>query len=320
MKSDELPISVIISALEECRELGMRSVKLTGGEPFVREDIFELLKYIKDKGINLNVETNAVLIREKEARALKDADAWQVAVSIDGADAGVHESLRGVSGSFDGAIQGIRALRAERLNVLIIASLWKGNREQLKEMILLAKSLGVSTVKINSLSVIARASVMKKNDETLTVKETLDCYHRLTDELRDEKSVRVVFDIPPVFLPLKAAAGESFGSCGIFNILGLLGDGRVSICGIGSVVDTLVLGRIGDDKIKDIWQNSQVLKDIRTGVPLQMEGICGRCIFKHYCLGKCRANAYYTGGSVKAPFGFCQTAYEEGLFPKSRMI
>ena len=73
VREDEAPLSDIISALEECRSLGMNSIKLTGGEPFTRKDIFELLGYLKQNKVKIDMETNAVLIREKEAKALKDA-------------------------------------------------------------------------------------------------------------------------------------------------------------------------------------------------------------------------------------------------------
>ena len=320
LKSDELGMGAIISALDECRSLGMKSIKITGGEPFAREDIFELLEYLKKGGIRIDMETNAVLIREKEARALKEADVRQVAVSLDGPNARVHESLRGLGGSFADALKGACALIEERINVQIIACLWKGNMDRIKDTVLLAASLGASSVKINPVHAIARAHSMESSGETLSVKETIDFYHRLTGELKDEKRVKVIFDIPPAFRPMKEACRGRIGSCGIFNILGLLGDGRISICGIGSVADALVLGKIGEDRIKDVWHNNSVLKDIRRDVPSRLEGICGRCIFKGYCLGKCRANAYYLGGSVRAPLGFCQAAYEEGLFPASRMI
>jgi len=320
LKEDELEMSAIIAALDECRQLGMGSIKITGGEPFAREDIFELLEYLKKGGIRIDMETNAVLIREPEARALKAADVRQVAVSLDGPEARVHESLRGVSGSFDDALKGVGALIKEKINVQIIACLWKGNRDRIKETVLLAASLGASSVKINPVHAIARAGSMERSDETLSVGETIDFYRRLTGELKEEKRVKVIFDIPPAFRPMKEACRDRIGTCGIFNILGLLGDGRISICGIGSVADALVLGRIGEDKIKDVWHNNSVLKDIRRDVPSRLEGICGRCIFKSYCLGKCRAHAYYLGGSIRAPLDFCQAAYEKGLFPVSRMI
>jgi SynChlorMet cassette radical SAM/SPASM protein ScmF len=320
LKEDELSMGAIIAALDECRELGLKSIKITGGEPFTRKDIFELLEYLKKNGVGINMETNAVLIRQREARALKEALVRQVAVSLDGPNARVHESLRGVDGSFDDALKGIGALVAEKLNLQIITCLWKGNADRVKDTVALAASLGASSVKINPVHVISRAHSMESSGETLSVKETIDFYHRLSGELKEEKRVRVIFDIPPAFRPMKEACRGRIGSCGIFNILGLLGDGRISICGIGSVADALVLGKIGEDRIKDIWHNNSVLKEIRADVPSRLEGICGRCIFKSYCLGKCRANAYYLGGSVRAPLSFCQMAYEEGLFPVSRII
>jgi SynChlorMet cassette radical SAM/SPASM protein ScmF len=324
LKSDELDMSSIISALDECRELGLRSIKITGGEPFVRRDIFELLEYLKRNNVGINIETNAVLIRQKEAGALKAASVRQVAVSLDGPDAAVHESLRGVKGSFDDALKGVRALIDEKLNVQIITCLWKGNADRVKDTIAFAASLGASSVKINPIHAISRAGAMENSGETLSVKETIEFYHSLTAAVgkagKDEKRAQVIFDIPPAFRTMKEACRARICSCGIFNILGLLGDGRVSICGIGSVAEALVLGRIGEDRISDIWHNNSVLKEMRQDVPLRLEGVCGRCIFKSYCLGKCRANAYYLGGSIRAPLSFCQAAYDEGLFPESRLI
>ena len=320
LRSDELEMGAIISGLDECRELGMKSVKITGGEPFSREDVFELLAYLKKNSIKINMETNAVLIRQREAVALKEAGVGQVAVSLDGPNAHIHESLRGVDGSFDDALKGINALIKEGVNLQIITCLWRGNIKEVKDTVTFAASLGASSVKINPIHAIARAGSMERSNETLNVKETIDFYNYFAGEFKEDKPVKVIFDIPPAFRPMKNAGRERFGSCGIFNILGILGDGRISICGIGSVADALVLGRIGEDKIKDIWHNNSVLKDIRANVPSRLEGICGRCIFKGYCLGKCRANAYYLRGSVIAPLDFCQAAYEEGLFPGSRMI
>ena len=319
LKEDELSMADIISALEECRALGMRSVKITGGEPFVRKDIFELLNYLKEKKIGITIETNAALIREPEARALKDALVNQAAVSLDGPDAAAHESLRGVEGSFDDAVEGIKALKKEGLNIQIIIALWKGNKERVKETILLAESLGAGTVKINPINNISRADNMKQNDETLSVEETIAFYRALSESLGAQPPIRVIFDIPPAFRPIRNMRLEHLGTCSIFNILGILGDGRISICGIGSVADTLVLGKVGENRIRDIWQNHSVLKDIRENVPGRMQGVCAKCMLKSYCLGKCRAEAYYTNGSLLAPLGFCQAAYEAGLFPLSRL-
>ena len=320
IKNDEVSIDEIISALEECRKLGMRSVKLTGGEPFTRKDIFTLLDYLKKNEIKITLETNGTLIKEREAKALKDAGVWHTGVSLDGPNDEIHSSLRGVGGSFDDAIRGIKALRKEGLNVQVITSLWKGNKAHIKSTIIMAKALGASSVKINPINYIERGAKLRQDGEVLSVKETIEFYHELSTETEKKGIGGVLFDIPPAFQPVKAMRFERLNTCGIFNILGILGDGSISICGIGSSRDTLVLGRITKDRIEDIWCSNAILKEIRECVPSKLEGICGRCIMKKYCLGKCRAEAYYAEGSLLAPLGFCQTAYEEGLFPKSRMI
>jgi radical SAM protein with 4Fe4S-binding SPASM domain len=160
---------------------------------------------------------------------------------------------------------------------------------------------------------------MVQREETLKVKEIIEFYQNLLKEAA-KSSLRIIFDIPPAFKPIKNMRIENMTTCGIFNILGILGDGTISICGIGSNVNTLRLGRIKIDPIKDIWENHPVLKEIRENIPNQLTGICGRCMLKCYCLGKCRAEAYYTNGSLNAPLSFCQTAYEEGFFPGSRII
>ena len=320
VKPDEAPIGEIISALEECRRLGMKAVKLTGGEPFTRIDIFELLDYLKKNSIRITVETNGTLIRERQARALKDAGAYHIGVSLDGPDEETHSSLRGVTGSFDAALEGIRALKKEGLNVQVIASLWKGNMARIKSTIVMVKALGVNSIKINPINYIERGGKMKEAGEVLSVKETIDYYNELSRDLEKDGISGVIFDIPPAFHPVKDMSFGHINTCGIFNILGILGDGSISICGIGSTVDTLILGRITKDKIEDIWRDSAVLKEIREYVPSKLKGVCGQCMMKKYCLGKCRAEAYYTEGSLLAPLGFCQTAYNEGLFPESRLV
>ena len=318
-KSDEIDIKTLISALEECRQLGMKSIKVTGGEPFLRSDIFELLDYSKSKNLDLIFETNGTLIGEKEALALKEANVSHVAVSLDGPNAHIHQLLRGIEGSFDKTIEAIKLLKKHNINVQVIISLWGKNKDYIKSTIDLSRTLGVDSVKINIVSCIARADKIVQQ-ESLSVKEVIDFYNELREELEQESPFNVNFDIPMAFQQLVNGRLRELCTCGILSILGILADGRISICGIGSTLDTLVLGRIGQDSIKDIWNNHSILEDIRKNVPDNLEGVCGKCILKSYCLGKCRAEAYYTKGSLLAPLSFCQEAYEQGFFPNSRLV
>jgi len=318
-KKDEIDIKTLLLALDECRRLGTTSVKITGGEPFLRSDIFELLDYIKSNKLKLNIESNATLIREKEAQALKEAGVNQVAVSLDGPDAQTHEALRGIKGSFLETLEGIKFLKKQDLNIQVIICLWRKNKDYIKSTIDLARSLGANSVKINVITHIARADKMAKENEVLSTKEIIDFYRQLMEGLKKGPPFNVTFDIPPAFYPLVNGQLKDLCTCGIMNILGILGDGKISICGIGGSLETLVLGRIGQDRIEDVWNRHPILEEIRKNVPHNLKGVCGKCILRFYCLGKCRAEAFYTQGSLLAPLSFCQEAYDQGLFPLSRL-
>ncbi|MBM3247910.1 MAG: radical SAM protein [Candidatus Omnitrophica bacterium] len=316
-KNDDIDIKSIISALEECRQLGMNAVKVTGGEPFLREDVFELLDYCKSKKIHLSFETNGTLIKDAHARALKDARVGLVAVSLDGPNAKIHQLLRGVEDSFDQAVEGIKSLKEYGIHVQVIISLWRNNKDYIKDTIDLSRLLGVNSVKINIISSIARAGKLMQDSEILSVEEVIDFYQALTGQLSKETPFDVIFDIPPAFRFKENIQQVDSCSCGIHGILGILGDGKISICGIGSSLDALVLGKVGQDSIKDIWNNHPILEEIRDKVPYKLEGICGKCSKRYSCLGKCRAEAYYNSKTFVSPFSFCQQAYEQGLFPDS---
>jgi len=305
----DVDLKYIFKALKEAKELGLKSVKITGGEPFIRGDIIDLLKWLKRNNLKITIETNGTLIEEKEAKAIKEANVSHIAVALDGPDKETHERLRGVSGSFEKAIEGIKLIRKNNLEIRIqvICCLWRGNIDKIKKMINFAQELGANSIKFNPVQHIARADKMEKKGDLLTIGEILKV-HKKIQKFQDKK-FRIIFDIPPAFKPLKNLP-QDINTCGIKTLLGILGDGTISICGIGQTVKDLVMGNIRNTKIRDVWENNKILKMIREDIPEKLEGVCGICILKKLCLGKCRAEAYWTGGSLLAPLSFCQQAYE----------
>jgi len=109
------------------------------------------------------------------------------------------------------------------------------------------------------------------------------------------------------------------GVCGILSILGVLGNGSYALCGIGETVPELVFGHAARDRLEDIWRDSPILNELREGMPVRLEGICGQCIMKGLCLGSCVAQNYYRSRNLWAGYWFCEEAREQGLFPESRL-
>jgi len=132
-----------------------------------------------------------------------------------------------------------------------------------------------------------------------------------------------VEDQPLAFRSLKsmfnAKNGTGCHTCGIFRILGVLANGSYALCGIGETVPELVFGNAAHDALKDVWEKTAVLNDIREGLPARLRGICAECVLKNVCLGSCIAQNFYSRHDLWAPFWFCEEAYKLGLFPASRL-
>ena len=91
------------------------------------------------------------------------------------------------------------------------------------------------------------------------------------------------------------------------------------MCGIGKTVPELVFGHAADDSLEDVWNNALVLCELREGLPVRLEGICGDCLLKGLCRGGCIAQNYYRSKDMWAPFWYCEEAKKRGLFPETRM-
>ncbi|NQT32151.1 MAG: radical SAM protein [Candidatus Omnitrophica bacterium] len=320
-QENELSVDEIIKVVEEAKELGLSSIKLTGGEPLLRKDLYDLFKFCSESKISVRIESNGTLISKDMAKMFKKFNVDNVSVSLDSFLEEVNDKFRGKKGAFKEALKGIKHLRDEGISTLVIMSLYKENLEGFEEFLTLMQDLDVRLVKINPICPIGRGENMHKAGKVPTIKEILDFNEKL-GFIRDSFKGSIDIDIPIAFRSLDEINRGQVGVCAIKNILGILSDGSVSICGIGYVDDDLVFGNVrdGSSKLEDIWLSNKIIKNIREDIPGKLEGICGICVFKKRCLGACRAQAYHDSGSLTAPLWFCQMAYEEGLFPQTRII
>jgi SynChlorMet cassette radical SAM/SPASM protein ScmF len=155
--------------------------------------------------------------------------------------------------------------------------------------------------------------------QTLSMQELVEIGHWVENTLTPSSKIKIVYSHPVAFRPLGKVFSQSSGRCGIFGIIGVLGSGKYALCGIGETVPELIFGHAEKDKLDDIWNNSQVLNDIRKGLPSKLRGICGDCLMQSKCLGACVAMNYYRHKDLFAPQWYCEEAQKAGLFPKSRI-
>ncbi len=316
-----LDVELIPLILREARPLGLQGVKLTGGEPLLHPRIASILDILRTEDLVCTMETNGVLCTPEIARALARQKQPFVSVSLDGSSAEISEWVRGIPGSFDAAVRGIRNLVQAGIRPQIIFTVMRKNRHQVESIVRLAEELGAESVKFNVLMPTARGEDLHKHGEAIPIEDLIELGRKVETELASGSTLRLVFHHPPAFRPLGriyGRQGDGCSRCGIFNILGVLADGSYALCGIGETVPELVFGKAGRDPLAEIWDHHPVLQEIRSGLPAKLKGICGECLMKSLCLGSCIAQNYYSTRDLFSPFWYCREAREKGLFPESR--
>jgi SynChlorMet cassette radical SAM/SPASM protein ScmF len=317
-KYGSLPVEAFKTIIGEAKPLGLHAVKLTGGEPLLHPKIGDLLGTVREEDLSLAVETNGVLITPELARAIAECKDAFVSVSLDGADAGTHEWVRRVPGSFEKALNGVRCLVKAGLRPQLIMTLMRRNAGQMEALVRLAEGEGCESVKFNLAQPTERGSQLAEGGEALTVGEMIELGRYAEGPLAEGTDLRIVYDHPLAFRPLHRIARGNNGVCGILGILGVLWDGQYALCGIGSSVPELCFGVVGQDHLADVWTGHPRLVEIREGLPDRLEGVCSRCLMRRRCLGSCLAQNYYRHGGLWAGHWFCAEAHEKRLFPASR--
>ena len=314
-----LKLETVKKAVLQGKPLGLASVKLTGGEPLMNPKIKEIIKFISDEGLGIIIETNGTLVNKTMAKFLKDTKNFKfISVSLDGADAPTHEALRQVEGSFDKAVQGIKNLVEVGIRPQMICTLHKNNIHQIKDTVKLAENLKCNSIKFNFVQQIGRGGDFATN-QAFSVPKIIEIDRVIEEEILPISQINILQDVPIAFQKPTRFLRSAIGRCSVHNIIGLLSNGDLALCGIGSSVEDLVYGNIDTDNLEDIWTNSPKLANLRKLVPNMLEGICSKCIHKNFCKGTCVAGNYNRTGKLNAPYHFCDTAEKLGIFPNSRI-
>ena len=306
-------------AIEQGLTLGLQSLKWTGGEPTLHPQFATMLALQREYGLNASLETNGMLVDPHLAGQLQDAGVESVSVSLDGAQPATHDAIRGVRGGFERTCAGIRALVAAGYRPELILTLQRANVGELEDYPELAAALGAGAVKLNVMQPLLRGAEMIAGGEALGIAEILALGRRLAGEWRERFALPVILDVPLAFRPLGALLdGTAGGVCDIAHILGILPGGAYALCGIGSQISELVMGRIDEVDLARVWRDHPLLQRLRRGLPGELQGICAACLMKAACRGSCVAANYKESGDLFAAHWFCREADRQGFFPVSR--
>lgn len=155
---DEMSHEELFNFCEEIVKSEVPYVAISGGEPLLHPEFFDISEFIRAEGCSLKVETNGEFIDRKVARRVAGLEFRSVQVSLDGATPATHERLR-LSGNWQKAVQAIKYLREEGVNTEIVFVPTKFNIQEIGQVIDLAASLGIYGVYTGKIMRIGRAAL-----------------------------------------------------------------------------------------------------------------------------------------------------------------
>ena len=191
------------------------SFHFTGGEPFLRKDLFAILDYARESGFSTSLMSNGTLIDNVLARRIREARVVDVQISLDGLEP-THDSLRG-DGSYNRTLNGIRNLVDQGVETNINLTVSRINMGQTRWLVDLAEELGVSGIAFSRLVPTGRGKEL--SSEALTRKEVAGFYNELREYQVNSKVTvtsrdplatiaEINGDIPQTEIPVGGCAGS----------------------------------------------------------------------------------------------------------------
>jgi len=317
----EMKTEEVKKVIDQLAKLGVLHIFFTGGEPFIRRDMVEILEYTDKKDLGILLSTNAQLVTKEILEKIKKLNIKLFQVSLDGLEA-THDLNRG-QGVYKNAVKIVKeASKILGKNVTVGTVMMKNNWKNMDKIMAEAVKNGADVFSLMLLILSGRASTQLAPSP----KETMTSLKKLFEEYgKQGRKIKFATNstIPPALVPKKwrlLGLHEKFAFCSFPYCLGIEANGDVAPCDGFFNFKEMLLGNIRDISLEEIWDKSQVLKDLRAINPQDLKGVCKICIYRDYCAGGCRASAYNVFHDMTMPDPICQSIYEAGLFPKDCLI
>ena len=306
---DELSLAECRKLIDQMAEVNPNAcLILTGGEPLLREDIYEIASYANEKGFMVVMGTNGLLLNDTTVPKMLDAGIKGIGVSLDSIRPEIHDRLRGLPGSWEKAIKGIEAAKKYNLDFQIQTTVTKENFKEISEMIDFSYKLDATGFYLFFLVCTGRGE--KMTDITPEQYEEVLSYVYKVHGNYNGMMVRA--KCAPHFKRIAYQTNQNspllkgyVGGCRAgTNYCRITPEGEVTPC---PYMHNSV-GNIKNLSFNDIWSDSELFQQLRHP---KYEGKCEYCEFKLLC-GGCRARALAENNNVFGEDPWCIYEPEKG--------
>jgi radical SAM protein with 4Fe4S-binding SPASM domain len=323
---NELSTSEARAFIDNLATFDVPVLLFSGGEPLLRDDLFELGAYAVEKGIRTVISTNGTLIDRAASQRIKRTGFSYVGISLDGIDE-TNDRFRGVSGAFDAALAGFHHCQEAGVRTGLRLTLNKHNVRDLSDILDLLRQEGIPRACFYHLVYAGRGQRMQEDD--LTPEETRAAVDMIFDRALAFHSQGVEIEILTVdnhadgpHLLRRVAREHPQRHEEVLALLRANG-GNASGIGIAAVDH---LGRVHPDQFwqhhsfgnvrkrafGDIWTDTSdsLMAGLKDRKPL-LKGRCAQCQYLDLCNGNFRVRAEAVHGDIWAPDPACYLTDEE---------
>lgn len=302
---DELTTEEVKKVIADIASFSKPIMILTGGEPLLREDIYELARFTADQGLRPVLGTNGTLIDDRVAEKLKEAGIKRVSISIDCAYAGEHDAFRGVEGAYEKALKGIEACKKAGLEFQVNTTVTRRNLPEIKEIHSITKKLGAVAHHLFLLVPTGRGKALEAEEiPPEDYEKVLNWMYEAKD-----KGIYMRATCAPHYVRVAYQRGDrperrhgmdaTMGGCMAGRTFAFVSrKGEVNPCGYLP----LKAGNVREQSFREIWENSELFNNLRSREDLR--GKCGECEYRFAC-GGCRARAYARYGDYMEEEPYC---------------
>ncbi|WP_033423367.1 radical SAM/SPASM domain-containing protein [Geopsychrobacter electrodiphilus] len=299
--------------IDDICEVSTPVMVLSGGEPLMRADIFEIAEYGTSKGLRMCMATNGTLITDEICQKMLKADIKMVSLSLDGSTAAIHDDFRSSPGAFEGTLRGAETLKRNGIKFLVNSSFTKRNQTDIGNTFQLAKSIGATAWYMFMIvptgrgedimselisaddyeDILAWHYEQEKNEDDILMRPTCaPHYYRVVPQMAKAEGV----DFKRRSLTFSTGGGKGCIAAQTICLIDCFGNLKPCSYFHSSV------GNVKQIPFKDLWFNSKTFNDLRDFK--SYKGKCGECEFINIC-GGCRARADAVHGDYMAEEPFC---------------
>lgn len=278
---DELTTEEIFSVIDGLSSMGAYHVTLSGGEPLMHPDLFEIINYARKAPMSVDIFTNGALITEDTIEEFKKAQIRRFNVSIDSVDESIHDTFRGKKGALRKTLDAVELLKEAGFTLKFSICLSQLTKDGIIDIIRYFRDFNLPDFEIKPV----RFSGRGVNGLAVSAEEY---YHVLVDVFTYLKR-----DFPEAIPEICKKTKEA---CEIArNSIGIKADGTILPC--PACDREMAVGNVRDTDLKKLWEGNETLEAIRN-TTTENDSTCMKCRYKTYCVG-CTAGGFSIGRTLR---------------------